>query len=80
MEKEILSDKSKVLEMLDKNPYTYDIASRLSDDLKNDKDIALKVAMERIVKLEDELIYAKAIAEQLIQELQELKEQQENNE
>jgi hypothetical protein len=44
------------------------------------KDIALKVAMERIVKLEDELIYAKAIAEQLIQELQELKEQQENNE
>lgn len=44
------------------------------------KDIALKVAMERIVKLEDELIYAKAITEQLIQELQELKEQQENNE
>lgn len=44
------------------------------------KDVALKVAMERIVKLEDELIYAKAIAEQLIQELQELKKQQENNE
>lgn len=45
------------------------------------KEVALGIAMERIMKLEDELIYAKAIAEQLRQELEEIKKQsKENNE
>ena len=43
------------------------------------KEIALNVAMERIIALEDELVYAKAIAEQLRQELEELKKQTEEN-
>jgi hypothetical protein len=43
------------------------------------KDIALTVALERIVALENELIYAKAIAEQLKKQLDELNKE-ENNE
>ena len=45
------------------------------------KDIALNIAMERIVALENELIYAKTIAEQLNKRVQELiKQIEENNE
>lgn len=45
------------------------------------KEIALNIAMERIVALENELIYAKTIAEQLNQRVQELiKQIEENNE
>ena len=44
------------------------------------KDIALNIAMERIANLENELIWARAVAEQLNQQLQELQKQQENNE
>ena len=43
------------------------------------KEVALNVAMERIVTLENELVYAKSIAEQLRQELEELKKQTEEN-
>lgn len=43
------------------------------------KDVALTIALERIVALENELIYAKAIAEQLKRQLDELNKE-ENNE
>ena len=44
-----------------------------------DKDVALTIALERIVALENELIYDKAIAEQLKRQLDELNKE-ENNE
>lgn len=44
-----------------------------------DKDVALTIALERIVALENELIYAKAIAEQFKRQLDELNKE-ENNE
>lgn len=44
-----------------------------------DKDVALTIALERVVTLENELIYAKAIAEQLKRQLDELNKE-ENNE
>ena len=44
-----------------------------------DRDVALTVALERIVALENELIYAKTIAEQLKRQLDELNKE-ENNE
>lgn len=44
-----------------------------------DKDVALTIALERIVSLENELIYAKAIAEQFKRQLDKLNKE-ENNE
>lgn len=44
-----------------------------------DKDVALTIALERVVTLENELIYAKTIAEQLKRQLDELNKE-ENNE
>ena len=41
-----------------------------------DKDVALTIALERVVALENELIYAKAIAEQLKRQLDELKKKE----